>query len=190
MLSRPSCPLAAVASYPDCVGYKQLGRLTVPKPLNGAACPATATLPCHVTGPGNLFLLHRPVLQHRYLFFIFYFFLFVGKGLCFCFPIFFSFLVSCVSYVFLCWDCSNVFTVDHIQISVVVLCLLCWRTAVFGYTARHKNWRRGERLRKGQVSLASIHLKMEIAVLVIGWAGSQVSSGWTSCPGRDAKREV
>lgn len=39
------------------------------------------------------------------------------------------------------------------------------------------------------ITFASILLEMEVAVLVTGWAESQISSGWTSCPGRDGKKK-
>lgn len=103
-------------------------------------------------------------------FFYYYYYYFLGKGLNFCFPMFLSFPVS---YVFLCWGCSNIFTIYCIQMSVVGLCL----------TEELK--KRRESVEGVGIAFASIHLEMEIAVLVIE---SAVSSGWTSCPGRGGKK--
>lgn len=158
MLSRPSCPLGAVTSDPGCVGYKQLGRLAVPKAWTVPPALPLSPSPAGLRDLGTSFLLQSPFRQHRWVFFYIYryrfFFFFLDQGLYFCFLMFLSFLVSCVNYVLLCWGCSSIFTIHCIQTPVVVLCLLCWRTAAFGYTAWQKNWRRGERLRKGSLLLA------------------------------------
>lgn len=155
MLSRPSCPLGAVASDPGCVGYKQLGRLAVPKPRTVPPALPLSPSTAGLQDLGTSFCCKAHSNSTDEYFFISicididFFIFFLGQGLYFCFLMFLSFLVSCENYVLLWWGCSSIFIIHCIQTPVVVLCLLCWRTAVFGYTAWQKNWRRGERLRKG-----------------------------------------
>lgn len=180
MLSRPSCPLGAVTSDPGCVGYKQLGRLAVPKAWTVPPALPLSPSPAGLRDLGTSFLLQSPFRQHRWVFFYiyryrFFFFFFRSRAV-----LLFSHVPQlsgelcelCTSMLGLQQYLHNTLYSDTCSCPLPAVLKDCsiW---IHRLTEELKKRREAEE----GITFASIHLEMEIAVLVIGWAGSQVSCG-------------